>query len=74
VLDAQNTRFNAAVLTETARYASVFAEYRLSAATGNLVTALRLAPPSQSDAYARAGAAVPPTPEAETYSRYSPKR
>jgi adhesin transport system outer membrane protein len=74
VLDAQNTRFNSAVLTETARFAAVFAGYRLSAATGNLVAALRLAPPTQSDAYARAGAAVPPTPEAETYARTSPKR
>ena len=74
VLDAQNTRFNSAVLTETARYAAVFAGYRLSAATGNLVTALRLAAPLQADAYARAGASVPPTPEAETYPRYSPKR
>lgn len=74
VLDAQNSRFNSAVLTETARHASILAEYRLSAATGSLVATLGLKPPSQSDAYARAKAGVPPTPEAETYPRYSPTR
>ncbi|MHB2169183.1 TolC family outer membrane protein [Alsobacter sp. R-9] len=74
VLDAQNARFNASVLTETARYASVLSEYRLSAATGQLVATLGLTPPSQADAYARAKAGVPPTPEAETYPRYSPTR
>lgn len=74
VLDAQNTRFNAAVLTETARYATLFAEYRISAATGTLVASLGLKAPPEADAYARAGASVPPTPEAETYPRYSPNR
>jgi outer membrane protein, adhesin transport system len=74
VLDAQNTRFNAAVLTETARYAALFAEYRISAATGTLVASLGLKPPAESDAYARAAATVPPTPDAETYPRYSPTR
>lgn len=74
VLDAQNTRFNAAVLTETSKYAVVLAEYRLSAATGALVKTLGLKPPQQADAYARAKAGVPPTPDAETYSRYSPTR
>ena len=74
VLDAQNTRTNSAVLVETARYASIFAEYRLSAATGALVRTLGLKAPTQADAYARAKASVPPTPPAETYSRYSPSR
>jgi adhesin transport system outer membrane protein len=74
VLDAQNSRFNSAVLTETARHASILAEYRLSAATGSLVATLGLKAPAQADAYARAKAAVPPTPEAETHRRYSPTR
>lgn len=74
VLDAQNSRFNASVLTETARHASLLAEYRLSAATGSLVATLGLKPPAQADAYARSKAGVPPTPEAETWSRYSPTR
>jgi outer membrane protein, adhesin transport system len=74
VLDAQNTRVNAAFLTETSRYAVVLAEYRLSAATGSLVRTLGLKAPEQGDAYARAKAGVPPTPDAETYSRYSPTR
>lgn len=74
VLDAQNTRVNASLLTETARYAVVLAEYRLAASTGALVKTLGLRAPQQGDAYARAKAGVPPTPDAETYSRYSPSR
>jgi adhesin transport system outer membrane protein len=74
VLDAQNTKVNAAVLTETARYASVFAEYKLVAATGTLVAQLGLKVPKESAAYAREAAGVPPTPPAETYPRYSPTR
>nr|WP_245418179.1 TolC family outer membrane protein [Cohaesibacter haloalkalitolerans] len=53
VLDAQNTRFNVDVLSKTAVYASRFAEYRLLAATGQLLNTLDLAAPAQSEAYAR---------------------
>ncbi|WP_046863562.1 TolC family outer membrane protein [Microvirga massiliensis] len=74
VLDAQNTRYNGQVLLETSRIGARFAEYRIMAATGQLVAALGLTPPSQAEAYARARADVPPRAEAETLPRYSPSR
>ena len=69
VLDAQNTRFNTAVLSDTARFASLFAEYRLLAATGELLKTMNVAPAKQSDAYARSEFNVPATAETETYAR-----
>lgn len=74
LLDAQNTRYNAAVLHETAQMAAHFAEYRILASTGQLVSAFGLRPPKQAEAYARAGAAVPPSVDAETLPRYSPNK
>lgn len=53
VLGAQNTRFNSAILSQTAVYAALFAEYRLLAATGTLASVLGTAPVEQSEAYAR---------------------
>ena len=69
VLDAQNTRFNVRILSKTAVYASRFAEYRLLAATGTLLTTLNLSPVRQADAYAREEFKVPPTAPTETYRR-----
>ncbi|WP_246272864.1 TolC family outer membrane protein [Oricola thermophila] len=69
VLDAQNTRFNVGVLAATAEYASLFAEYRLLAATGQLLSTLGVTPPKQADAYARTEFDVPPTAATETYAR-----
>ncbi len=69
VLDAQNTRYNVDVLAKTARYASLFAEYRLLASTGQLLDVLKLQAPAQSEAYARAEFNVPETVAAETYRR-----
>ena len=69
VLDAQNTRFNTAVLADTARFASLFAEYRLLAATGELLKTMNITPPKQSDAYARSEFNVPATADTETYAR-----
>ncbi len=69
VLDAQNTRFNVDVLERTAKKASLFAEYRLLAATGQLLKTLKLTPPEQAEAYARAEFDVPETLPAETYQR-----
>lgn len=69
VLDAQNTRFNVTVRADTAEFAALFAEYRLLAATGQLLKTLGLTAPQQSDAYARAEFNVPPTPPTETYPR-----
>lgn len=69
VLDAQNTRYNVDVLAVTAEYASLFAEYRLLAASGLLLKALNVSPPRQAQAYARAEFNVPPTAPTETYAR-----
>ena len=53
VLGAQNTKYNVNVLSMTAQYASLFAEYRLLASTGSLLKAMNITPPKQNDAYAR---------------------
>jgi adhesin transport system outer membrane protein len=53
VLDAQNTRFNVQVLSETADYAARFAEFRLLASTGKLLAYLNIDAPNQGVAYAR---------------------
>lgn len=53
VLGAQNTKYNVNVLSMTAQYASLFAEYRLLASTGSLLKAMNITPPKQIDAYAR---------------------
>jgi adhesin transport system outer membrane protein len=72
LLDAQNTRYNASVLAETARTSIQFSEYRILAATGQLVAALGLQPPQQSAAVARDDAGVPPTVSADQLPRRSP--
>jgi adhesin transport system outer membrane protein len=69
VLGAQNTSYNVNILARTADYAALFAEYRILAATGSLLSTLNLSAPQQSDAYAREEFAVPPTQETETYTR-----
>ncbi|MDM9626775.1 TolC family outer membrane protein [Rhizobium sp. S152] len=61
VLDAQNTRFNTKVLADTARVASLFAEYKILAASGNLLQTMKLRPVEQAQPYARDGFAVPAT-------------
>ncbi|CAK8988978.1 Outer membrane efflux protein BepC [Durusdinium trenchii] len=69
VLDAQNTRYNVEVLAYTADFSSLFADYRLLAATGTLLQTLGLTAPQQADAYAREEFDVPATPPTETYAR-----
>lgn len=69
VLDAQNTRYNVRILARTADYASLFAEYRLLASTGQLVKTMKLTPAKQSEAYARTEFDVPETQPTETYAR-----
>lgn len=59
VLDAQNTRFNTKVLADTARVASLFAEYKILAASGNLLQTMKLKPLDQAKPYAREEFAVP---------------
>ena len=65
LLDAQNTRFNTEVLALTSNYAHRFAQYRLLAATGQLLDVLNLKAPDQAEAYARDIADAPPIPDAE---------
>ncbi len=74
LLDTQNTRVSAQIAVETANAAVKFAEYRVLASTGTLLRTMGVKAASASDAYAREQAKVPPTPPAETQSRYSPKR
>lgn len=69
VLDAQNTRYNVQVLAETARFSARFAEYRLMAATGQLLAYLDLAAPAQADAYAREMLDSPSADAAESRRR-----
>ncbi|MGR6468399.1 TolC family outer membrane protein [Rhizobium sp. PAMB 3182] len=53
VLGAQNTRYNVDILSKTAQYAAIFADYRLLAATGSLLRTMQITPPNQAEAYAR---------------------
>lgn len=53
VLDAQNTRFNTSIVAETARFAALFAEYKILAASGSLLKSMSVKPVGQSEAYAR---------------------
>ena len=69
VLDAQNTRFNTETLADTASYASLFAQYRLLAATGQLLKTMNIEPAKQATAYARTEFGAPETADTETYAR-----
>jgi adhesin transport system outer membrane protein len=69
VLSAQNTRFNSAVLAQTAAFASLFAEYRLLAATGSLAKTLRAPTVEQGEVYARDEFRVPSSDTAPDYKR-----
>jgi adhesin transport system outer membrane protein len=69
VLGAQNTRFNAAVLSQTAAYASLFAEYRLLASTGRLAARLGSGTVEQGEAYARSEFGVPPHTDSPEFKR-----
>ena len=73
VLDAQNTRYNVQVRTETARFSEMFAEFQVLAATNQLLEALNLSAPDAARAYARERYNVGPTPPAETDYRRYPK-
>ncbi|QFI69841.1 Type I secretion system, outer membrane component LapE [Sinorhizobium alkalisoli] len=69
VLGAQNARFNSNILAKTAQYAALFSEYRLLAATGQLLATMNIKAPAQVDAYARNEFNVPAPPATETYRR-----
>jgi outer membrane protein, adhesin transport system len=72
LLDAQNARVNAEISVWTAEAAVQLAEYRILAATGQLLPALGIAPPPQAQPYARARVQVPPPPPPETLKRTEP--
>ena len=72
LLGAQTTYTDVRIAAETAAAAVIFAEYRILAATGTLLSSLDIPAPPQSDPYARAQARVPPTPPAPTMARESP--
>ena len=74
VLDTQNTRFGTEVAVVTARHAVRFAEYRILAAGGELLSTLGIEPPATAEAHARADANVPAVPEPEAFSRSVPSR
>ena len=74
LLDAQNSRLSEQIAVETASAATLFAEYRIFAATGTLLKVMAIKEPPAADAYARLQANVPPTPPAELMPRYSPTR
>ena len=65
VLDAQNTRYNVQVQTETARLAQVYAQYRVLAAANKLMEALAVSPPPASLANARERYKVKSVPASE---------
>jgi outer membrane protein, adhesin transport system len=74
VLDTQNTRFGTEVAVVTTRHAVRFAEYRILASAGTLLTSLGIEPPATAEAYARADAAVPAVPGPESFARSIPPR
>lgn len=73
VLDAENTRNNVQVQRETARFASLFAEYKLLAATNQLLKTLNITPPEDATPYARDRFNVEATPPAELMARRYPR-
>jgi adhesin transport system outer membrane protein len=60
VLDAQNTRVNVQVLQQTALYSVMFAEYRLLAASGNLLAFMNVTAPKEAVSDTRAATQVSP--------------
>lgn len=72
VLDAQNTRYNLQVLHETAQYSARFAEYRLMAASGLLLSHLGVQAPRLANAQAREAFNVPAFDEFAPRPRQEP--
>jgi outer membrane protein, adhesin transport system len=73
LLDAQNTRSNVQGQVETARFAQLFAEYKILAATNQLLKTLNVALPKDADASSRTRFKVPETPPAELDARRHPR-
>lgn len=73
VLDAQNTRYNAQVRLETARFSEMFSRYQLLASTNRLLTALQVAPGAGAGAAERDRFKFGPPVPAELQYRTYPK-
>ena len=74
VLDAQNSKFSGQIAVETSTAATLFAEYRIFAASGSLLNVMAIKEPDAAVAYARVQAKVPPTPPIDSMPRYAPTR
>ncbi|MEH3038045.1 MAG: TolC family protein [Sphingomonas adhaesiva] len=72
LLDAQNTRYNVVVQAETARLAQLFAQYRVLAATNQLIEAVGVTPQKAAIGDARKRYDVPMIPPAELMDRRYP--
>lgn len=73
VLDAQNTRYNVQVRTETARFAQFFAEFKVLAALNGLLQAMQVNPPQASQADARTRFKVAASPMTDDRAMRAPQ-
>ena len=73
ILDSQASLFQAQSALSTAIHADLYAQYRLLASTGQLLSAFELDPRREAKAAMRDLEDVPPTPVAETEKRRNPK-
>ena len=73
ILDAEASLFQAQTSLSTAKYADIFAQYRLLAATGKLLNAFNVDAPREADTSLRALEKVEPTPFSDTEKRRYPK-
>lgn len=73
VLDAQNTRYNAQVRLETARFSEAFSRYQLLAATNRLLSSISVAPGAGAGEKERERFQFGPPAPAELQYRTTPK-
>lgn len=73
VLDAQNTRYNVQVRTETARFAQFFAEFKVLAALNGLLQAMQVNPPAAATADARTRFKTASSPMADDRAMRTPR-
>lgn len=73
LLDAQNTRSNVQGQVETARFAALFSEYKILAATNQLLKTLNVNLPKDAAAESRARFKTPELPPAELEARRYPR-
>lgn len=71
VLDTQNSLVQSRVSAATAQYAELFAEYRVLASMGTLLSSMQIAPPDESATWAVENASAPAVPDSEDMTRSS---